>query len=72
MSALETLADNASRLGARLQESIAERTRDLGGAAFFDSSEDKIKDIRRQLDSNSNREKLQGMKLLVAVSPNQL
>lgn len=69
---LNTITENASRLGMRLQESFSEHTRDLAlprssAAAYLDTSDDKTKDIRRQLDSNSDREKLDAMKRLVAV-----
>jgi AP-3 complex subunit beta len=70
---LNALQENASRLGMRLQESFSEHTRDLtigksSGASFFDTAEDKVKNIRRQLDSSQDREKLEGMKRLIAVS----
>ncbi|KAF8510763.1 adaptin N terminal region-domain-containing protein [Gautieria morchelliformis] len=69
---LNTLQENASRLGMRLQESFSEHTRDLAigkpsGASFFDTAEDKVKNIRRQLDSSQDREKLEGMKRLIAM-----
>ena len=65
---LNVLTENASRLGARIQETFQEHTRDLGGAKdYFDAPEEKIKAIRSQLDSNSDREKLDGLKRLVAV-----
>ncbi|GLB40583.1 putative non-SMC mitotic condensation complex subunit 1 [Lyophyllum shimeji] len=65
-----TITENASRLGARLQESFSEHTRDLAiprtsGAIYMDG-DDKAKDIRRQLDSSSDREKLDAMKRLIA------
>lgn len=61
------LTENASRLGARIQESLQEHTRDLGSQNYFDAPEEKIKQIRTQLDSNSDREKLDGLKRLIAV-----
>lgn len=69
---LNAITENASRLGMRLQESFSEHTRDLtiargSSAAYLDNSDDKTKDIRKQLDSNSDREKLDAMKRLVAV-----
>ena len=69
---LNAIAENATRFGARLQETISEHTRDLAiargaGSSYLDTSEDKIKNIRKQLDSNSDREKLDAMKLLIAV-----
>lgn len=69
---LNALTENASRLGARIQESISEHTRELAinriqGASYLDAPEDKLKNIRKQLDSNSDREKLDGLKTLIAV-----
>lgn len=67
---LNAITENASRLGMRLQESFSERTRDLAiprGSSTYLEGDDKIKDLRRQLDSNSDREKLDAMKRLVAV-----
>ena len=71
-SALNAFQENASRLGMRLQESFSEHTRDLAiakpsSASFFDTAEDKVKNIRRQLDSSQDRDKLEGMKRLIAV-----
>ncbi|KAF8588900.1 hypothetical protein K439DRAFT_1334327 [Ramaria rubella] len=69
---LNVLQENASRLGMRLQETFSEHTRDLAiakpsSASFFDTTEDKVKNIRRQLDSNQDREKLEAMKRLIAM-----
>ncbi|KAK1233001.1 AP-3 complex subunit beta [Marasmius sp. AFHP31] len=68
---LNTITENASRLRMRVQESLSEHTRDIGvgrlGSAYFDSTEDKIKNLRKQLDSNSDREKLDAMKRLIAL-----
>lgn len=69
---LNAITENASRLGMRLQETFSEHTRDLAiakspGLSYFDSTEDKLKNIRKQLESNSDREKLDAMKRLVAV-----
>ena len=56
----------------RIQETLAERTKDFSlagsGAGYYDSGEDKTKIIRAQLDSGSDREKLEAMKRLIAVS----
>jgi AP-3 complex subunit beta len=70
---LNAITENASRLGMRLQESFSEHTRDLtiargANSVYLDASDDKVKNIRRQLDSSSDREKLDAMKRLVAVS----
>ncbi|KAF9522067.1 adaptin N terminal region-domain-containing protein [Crepidotus variabilis] len=69
---LSALSENASRLGMRLQESISEHTRDLNiargsGAAYLDTSDEKTKNIKKQLESSSEREKLDAMKRLVAL-----
>ncbi|KZP00657.1 hypothetical protein CALVIDRAFT_533665 [Calocera viscosa TUFC12733] len=70
--ALSNLQENAARLSARIQETIAERTRDMSfgkspNAALFDTAEDKVKQIRKQLDSSQDREKLEAMKRLIAM-----
>lgn len=70
---LNALSENASRLGMRLQETLSEHTRELGirgtGSAYLDNPEEKVKNIGKQLDSNSDREKLEAMKRLIAVRP---
>ena len=78
---LNTVSENATRLGMRLQETFSEHTRDLAiargsGGGYLDSAggvsiggEEKTRAvIRKQLDSSSDREKLDAMKKLVAVS----
>ena len=63
------IQENASRLGMRIQETLSEHTRDLTlvrGAGYLDGAED-TRNIRKQLDSNSDRDKLDAMKRLVAV-----
>ncbi|CAE6426934.1 AP-3 complex subunit beta-1 AltName: Full=Adapter-related protein complex 3 subunit beta-1 [Rhizoctonia solani AG-1 IB] len=71
--ALNSIQENASRLGMRIQESLSEHTRDLAlvgrsaNASYFDSAEDKIKQISTQLTSNSDRDKLDAMKRLIAL-----
>jgi AP-3 complex subunit beta len=69
---LESITENASRLGARIQETFSERTRDLAArgsnALFLDAPEDKLREVRKQLDAGSDREKVDAMKRLIAVS----
>jgi AP-3 complex subunit beta len=70
---LATITENASRLGMRLTESFSERTRDLAVARstssmYLDASDEKLKNLAKQLDSSSDREKLDAMKRLIAVS----
>ncbi|KAI0926282.1 hypothetical protein AcW1_008493 [Taiwanofungus camphoratus] len=69
---LNAITENASRFGLRLQETLSERTRDLAiargsSSSYFDNPEEKVKNIRKQLDSNSDREKLEAMKRLIAL-----
>ena len=69
---LNALTENTSRLGARIQETIIEHTRELAltrtaAVSYFDAPEEKIRNIRKQLDSSSDREKLDAMKRLIAV-----
>jgi AP-3 complex subunit beta len=70
---LNTFTENASRLGMRIQETFSERTRDLsiakgsGSVYMMDASEETVKNLRKQLDSSSDREKLDAMKRIVAV-----
>jgi hypothetical protein len=68
---LGAITENATRLGQRLQETLSERTRDLSlaasGSSYLETTDDKLKNIRQQLDSSSDREKLEAMKRLIAV-----
>lgn len=69
---LNSWSENATRLQMRLQETLSEHTKDFAltrasSATYFDAGEDKVKNIGRQLDSNSDREKLDAMKRLIAV-----
>jgi AP-3 complex subunit beta len=65
---MAALSENFSRLGMRMRETLSERTRDLRipGSAYFDN-DDKGRNIQKQLDSSSDRDKLEAMKRLVAV-----
>jgi AP-3 complex subunit beta len=80
---LTAISENATRLGMRLQESFSEHTRELSltrgaSAGYLDSaaaggsmtgsggSLDDAK-LKIQLDGNSDREKLDAMKRLIAV-----
>ncbi|KAI0293827.1 adaptin N terminal region-domain-containing protein [Russula brevipes] len=63
--------ENATRLGMRIQETLAERTKDFSltgsGAGYYDTGEDKTKNIKAYLDSGGEREKLEAMKRLIAM-----
>ncbi|KAI5985981.1 adaptin N terminal region-domain-containing protein, partial [Pisolithus albus] len=67
---LAALTENAARLGMRIQETLHEHTRDLsiarGGASLFDMPDDK--NIGRQLEFGSDRERLEAMKRLIALT----
>ena len=80
---LTALSENATRLGMRLQESFSEHTRDLAltrgvSAGYLDAaasgrgvtgSGGNVDDakLKIQLDGNSDRDKLDAMKRLIAV-----
>lgn len=63
-----------NRLSQRIKENFIESTRDLqvltGGAGsstpYFDTSDDKIKEISKLLESRSERDRLEGMKRIIA------
>ena len=70
---MNAITENTSRLGARIQESILEHTRDLAlsrsaAVSYFDAPEEKVRNIRKQLDTSSDREKLDALKTLIAAS----
>nr|ODN89320.1 AP-3 complex subunit beta [Cryptococcus depauperatus CBS 7855] len=62
-----------NRLSQRIKENFQETTRDLtilsgAGASttYFDTSDEKLKEITKLLESRSDREKLEGMKRIIA------
>lgn len=63
-----------NRLTQRIKENFIESTRDIqlltGGAGsstpYFDTSDDKIKEISKLLESRMERERLEGMKRIIA------
>ncbi|RUS17230.1 adaptor-related protein complex 3 beta 2 subunit, isoform CRA_c, partial [Jimgerdemannia flammicorona] len=64
------LAENAQKLSQRVSQGIVENARELGldsASHYFDTSEEKMHDIRRQLDARNDREKLDGLKRLIAM-----
>ncbi|KIK59725.1 hypothetical protein GYMLUDRAFT_44158 [Collybiopsis luxurians FD-317 M1] len=67
---MSSFTENASRLGQRIQETISEHTREMNlarsSSSYFDA-DDRGRNIRKQLDSSSDREKLDAMKRLVAL-----
>ncbi|CAG8508232.1 2712_t:CDS:10 [Ambispora gerdemannii] len=65
-------AQNAAKLSKKVSEGIVENAREFGLEAtssghYFETSEEKIRDIRRQLDSRHDREKMDGLKRLIAM-----
>lgn len=70
MSALDTLQKNATRLTARIQESLSESTRGTfsNGQSLdaLDASDDKLPQLKKQLDSRSDADKLDAMRRLIA------
>ena len=62
------------RLTARIKENFNETTRDLQlpgstssipGAAYFDTSDDRLKEISKLLESRQDRDRLEGMKRVI-------
>ncbi|KAH9481592.1 AP-3 complex subunit beta-2 [Psilocybe cubensis] len=72
---LNSLSENATRFGMRLQETISERTREFGlnsiatsAAALETPADEKTHAaLRKQLEGSSDRDKLDAMKRLVAL-----
>ncbi|KAG0165709.1 AP-3 complex subunit beta-2 [Apophysomyces sp. BC1015] len=68
-----TFAENAAKLSQKMSQGIVDNARELGfpggdsGAQYFDTSEEKMRNIRRQLDAKNDREKLDGLKRLIAM-----
>ncbi|CAI2173586.1 7676_t:CDS:10 [Funneliformis geosporum] len=65
-------AQNAAKLSKKVSEGIVENAREFGLEAtssghYFDTSEEKMRDIKRQLDSRHDREKMDGLKRLIAM-----
>ncbi|RKP03596.1 hypothetical protein CXG81DRAFT_9433, partial [Caulochytrium protostelioides] len=69
------LASQATRLSKRLTSEILERSRDSGlpvvsavvGARLDDTSDDRLHEIRQQLNNRFERDKLDGMRRLIAL-----
>jgi AP-3 complex subunit beta len=63
-----------NRLSQRIKENFQESTRDLNilpgssstSAAYFDTTDDKIKEISKLLESRNDKERLEGMKRIIA------
>lgn len=64
-----------NRLSQRIKENFQESTRDFNilpgssasaSAAYFDTTDDKIKEISKLLESRHDKERLEGMKRIIA------
>ncbi|KAG0089327.1 AP-3 complex subunit beta-2 [Podila epicladia] len=67
---LKSLTSNAVKLSKKVQDGIAENTRDFrfeNQAHFLDTNDDKMREIRKDLDSRYEKEKLDGLKRLIAM-----
>nr|CAG8572796.1 1593_t:CDS:10 [Entrophospora candida] len=65
------IAQNAAKLSKKVSEGLVENAREFGLEAtssnhYFETSEEKMRDIRRLLDSRHDREKMDGLKRLIA------
>lgn len=74
INSAKTFAEKAAKLSQKMSQGLVDNARELGfpgsesGAQYFDTSEEKMRNIKRQLDSKNDREKLDGLKRLIAVS----
>ncbi|KAF9185382.1 AP-3 complex subunit beta-2 [Haplosporangium sp. Z 767] len=67
---LKSLTSNAVKLSKKVQDGIAENTRDFrfeNQAHFLETNDDKMSEIRKNLDSRYEKEKLDGLKRLIAM-----
>ncbi|KAF9305699.1 AP-3 complex subunit beta-2 [Mortierella antarctica] len=67
---LKSLTSNAVKLSKKVQDGIAENTRDFrleNQAHFLDTNDEKMREIRKDLDSRYEKEKLDGLKRLIAM-----
>ncbi|CDH59483.1 ap-3 complex subunit beta-1 [Lichtheimia corymbifera JMRC:FSU:9682] len=67
-------AENAAKLSQKMSQGLVDNAREFGfptggesGAQYFDTSEEKMRNIKRQLDAKNDREKLDGLKRLIAM-----
>lgn len=68
-----SFAENAAKLSQKVSQGLVDNAIEIGiqggdaGSQYFDTSEEKMRNIRRQLDSRNDREKLDGLKRLIAM-----
>ncbi|KAI8087604.1 adaptin N terminal region-domain-containing protein [Gilbertella persicaria] len=73
INSAKTFAERAAKLSQKMSQGLVDNARELGfpgsesGAQYFDTSEEKMRNIKRQLDSKNDREKLDGLKRLIAM-----
>lgn len=65
--ALNSFSENATRLTQRLQDLGRDFEFGTSTAALFDGADDRVGDIRKMLDSSSDREKIDALRRLIAV-----
>lgn len=74
LNSAKVFAEKAAKLSQKMSQGLVDNARELGfpgsdsGAHYFDTSEEKMRNIKRQLDSKNDREKLDGLKRLIAVT----
>jgi AP-3 complex subunit beta len=72
---LARAAQTAAQLSRRLSETVTETTRELAfdtGSRYLETAEDRLQDVKHLLESRYDREQLEGLKRLVAVSKLQV
>ncbi|KAG1466806.1 hypothetical protein G6F56_004620 [Rhizopus delemar] len=73
INSAKVFAEQAAKLSQKMSQGLVNNARELGfpggdsGAQYFDTSEEKMRNIKRQLDSRNDREKLDGLKRLIAM-----
>lgn len=72
LQTLSSFTENATRFTQRLQDIGRDFEFGTSTAALFDGPDDKLGDIRRMLDSNSDKEKIDALRRLIAVSAMRL
>ncbi|KAJ3057314.1 AP-3 complex subunit beta-1 [Rhizophlyctis rosea] len=68
ISRAANLAQEAGKFSKRLTQEIVEKSREVGlPGHLYDTSEDKIQEIKTHLDSKFDKEKIDGLKRLIAM-----
>ncbi|KAI9100702.1 adaptin N terminal region-domain-containing protein [Phlyctochytrium arcticum] len=69
ISKAATLASEASKFSRRITQEIVDRSREVGGspATSYDTSDGRVGEIRMNLDSKFDKEKIDGLKRLIAM-----